>query len=108
MPQTSLKVNKSIDGEWLHEKVDRIINNKEPITDGAPIIYTERKEGINPDYDVRTDRWEYAVEAMQKVDKNNKARREQKHKKPEGTKVDNDPKNKDGGAEPVAGTEAKK
>ena len=48
-----------------------------PITDGAPIIYTERKEGVIPAYDVRTDRFEIAVEAMGKVVKSNIAKREQ-------------------------------
>ena len=51
--------------------------SKEPITDGAPLIYTERKEGVIPAYDVRTDRFEIAVEAMGKVVKSNIAKREQ-------------------------------
>ena len=34
--------------------------------DGAPIIYTERKDGVLPAYDIRTDRWEIAQEAMAK------------------------------------------
>ena len=44
---------------------------------GASLIYTERKEGVIPAYDVRTDRFEIAIEAMGKVVKSNIAKREQ-------------------------------
>jgi len=71
-----LKVNSSYQGETIEQKVNRIVNNKEPITDGAPIIYQERKEGVNPAYDIRTDRFEIAVEAMDKVSGSYKAKRE--------------------------------
>ena len=73
---TSLKVNKSYQGETIEQKVNRIVNNKEPITDGAPLIYTEKKDGVQPDYDIRTDRFEVAVEAMDKIAKSNAAKRE--------------------------------
>ena len=39
----------TFEAETIEEKINRIVNNKEPITDGAPIIYTERKEGVLPD-----------------------------------------------------------
>lgn len=76
IPQTTLKVNKSYEGETIEQKINRIVNNKEPIKDGAPIIYTERKDGVNPAYDIRTDRFEIAVDAMDKVAKTNIATRE--------------------------------
>ena len=31
------------EGESIEEKVAKLIENNEPITDGAPIIYTEKK-----------------------------------------------------------------
>jgi len=73
---TTLKVNNSYKGETIEQKVNRIVNNKEPITDGAPLIYTDRKDGVNPAHDIRTDRWEVAVDAMDKVTKTNMAKRE--------------------------------
>ena len=30
------------EGETIEQKVNRIVNNNEPITDGAPIIFTDR------------------------------------------------------------------
>ena len=78
--QTTLKVNKAYQGETIEMKINRILNNKEPITDGAPLIYTERRDGVNPAYDIRTDRWEIAVDAMDKVNKSKQAQREQRLK----------------------------
>lgn len=57
-------------------KCRRITTNKEPIKDGAPLIYTNRKDGVQPGYDIRTDRFEVAVEAMDKVAKANLAKRQ--------------------------------
>ena len=59
-----------IEGETIETKCRRLIDTKEPITDGAPILYTERKDGVLPAYDIRTDRWAIAQEAM---DKNRRA-----------------------------------
>ena len=52
------------DGESIETKVERVVQNKEPIEDGAEIIYTEKKQGVQPQYDIRTDKWEIAQEAM--------------------------------------------
>lgn len=66
------------EGETIEQKVNRIVNNNEPITDGAPIIFTERKDGVLPEYDIRTDRWDIAITAMDKVNTDKIARRENK------------------------------
>ena len=58
---------KAKEGEWIEEKVRRVVENGEPIEDGAPIVYTERKDGVRPEYNIRTDRWEIAQEAMEAV-----------------------------------------
>lgn len=78
--KTTLNVNNTYQAETIEMKISRILNNKEPITDGAPLIYTERKDGTNPAYDIRTDRWEIAVDAMDKVTKSKQAQREQRLK----------------------------
>lgn len=77
---TQLKVNNSVQGETIEQKVDRIINNGEPIKDGAPLIYTERKDGVLAGYNIKTDRWEVAVDAMDKVAKAKTAQRENRAK----------------------------
>lgn len=57
----------SYEGESIEQKVRRVVENKEPITDGAPIIYTEKKDGVLPQFNIRTDKWDIAMEAMDKV-----------------------------------------
>lgn len=69
-----------VEGETIEKKVERILQNKEPITDGAPEIFTERSEGIISAYNIRTDRWEIAAEAMDKVTASIEAKREGKGK----------------------------
>lgn len=54
----------SFEGESIEEKVSKLIENNEPITDGAPIIFTEKKDGVLPQYDIRTDKWDIAQSAM--------------------------------------------
>lgn len=93
--KTSLKVNASYKGERVEQKIERILSSKEPITDGAPRVYTDRKDGVKPEYDIRTDRFEIAIEAMDKVNKSHVARREARIKEREDAKIvkmDNDKK----------------
>lgn len=61
-------------GETIEAKVRRITENNEPITDGAPIIYTNRDDGVLPAYNIRTDRWEVAQAAMDAVNQANLAK----------------------------------
>lgn len=65
--KTTIDKNDSVEGETIEAKIRRISNNREPITDGAELIYTERRNGVDIATDPRTDKWEVAVEAMEKV-----------------------------------------
>lgn len=60
---------KGYEGETIETKCARISETGEPITDGAPLIYTEKKDGVLPQYNIRADKWELAQRAMQKVNK---------------------------------------
>ena len=62
------------EGESIETKVRRITENNEPITDGAPIIYTNRDDGVLPAYNIRTDRWDIAQQAMNAVNQANLAK----------------------------------
>lgn len=75
---TSIKLNQALEGETIEQKIERIVTNKEPITDGAPLVYTDRKDGVLAGYNIRTDRFEVAVEAMDVVSKSIQAKREHK------------------------------
>lgn len=54
-------------GEELITKVRRILDENEPLTDGAPLIYTPKEKGVVPEYNIRTDKWEIAMGAMDRV-----------------------------------------
>lgn len=58
------------EGESIEKKIDRMTQTQEPIGETAPIVYTNKTEGIIPAYDIRTDKWEIVQDAMSKV--NNK------------------------------------
>lgn len=57
------------EGERLECKIERMTENNEPIGETAPLIYTPRKDGVVAAYDVRTDKWDIALDAMSKVNK---------------------------------------
>lgn len=78
----------TFDGETIEQKMERVVNNKEPITDGAPLVFTERKDGVIAAYNIRTDRFEIAADAMDKVAGSIAARREERAKGKEAKVVD--------------------
>ena len=54
-------------GETLIKKIQRILDENEPLTDGAPMIYTPKQAGVRDDCNVRTDKWALAMDAMDRV-----------------------------------------
>lgn len=50
-------------------KLRKIINGEaNNMEDGVfPTIYTEKKDGVQPEFDIRTDRFEIAIDAMDKI-----------------------------------------
>jgi hypothetical protein len=76
--KSQFKINTATEGETIEQKVERVLSNKEPIKDGAPLIYTDRKDGVQAGNNIKTDRWEVAVEAMDKVQKAIAAKRDNK------------------------------
>jgi histidinol dehydrogenase len=74
---STIVVNDGTEGETIEQKMNRIVNNKEPIKDGAPITYTERKDGVKPEHNIRTDRFEIALEATDNIAKSHLAKRKQ-------------------------------
>ena len=79
--KTSIKCNESREGERIEEKIERILNNKEPIKDTAPQVYTDRKDGVQAEYDIRTDKFELMAENADKIAESRLAIRESKNDK---------------------------
>lgn len=96
---SQIRTGMKVEGESIEMKVERIVLNKEPIKDGAPEIYTDRNEGVIAAYNVRTDRWEIACEAMTVGEKSKIAKREAIEKAAEEKKAAKDTKTSDSGTE---------
>lgn len=109
--KTSINLNQGFEGETIEQRIERIVNNKEAITDGAPRIYTERADGVIPEYDIRTDKWDRVLDAKDKIDADAYIKRseriqeynEKRNPKKNGEKGA-EPAPGDGGTEPTQGT----
>lgn len=71
-------LNEYYEAEPIERIVERVTYTNEPIEETAPLIYTERKDGVLPQYDIRTDTADLAIEAMELVTKNHLMKREQR------------------------------
>lgn len=104
LTRTSMTRNEGVAGETLEQKIERIVNNNEPIKDGAPIIHTERKVGVVAGYNPRTDRWDVAIEAQTAVAKTHQARRAERIAELAKAAAPKKPNEGNGVAEPTQGT----
>lgn len=61
--------NLTYQAEPREVKLRKIISGESSnMEDGVfPTIYTEKKDGVQPEYDIRTDRFEIAIEAIDKI-----------------------------------------
>lgn len=62
-----MECTEGFEAESLEEKVRRVTETNEPVEAISPMIYTERKDGVRPEYNIRTDKWEIAQEAMNTI-----------------------------------------
>ena len=79
-------------GISIEEKIRRLTENKEPIEEALPIVYTPSNEGVLPAYNIRADKWDIAIDAMNKIteDKVNKWKSKQEQlKELEGNSLNN-------------------
>lgn len=82
---TRINIQNSYIGESIEKKMERVVNNNEAVEAVSPIIYTERKDGVKPEYDIRTDIWQEAQHSMawvakQRIEARDKAIAEQQKK----------------------------
>lgn len=63
----NLCTTEAFDGQSIEEKVFEAVNSKSPIEAVAPMVYSERKDGVLPETNIRTDRFEIAQEAMNSI-----------------------------------------
>lgn len=63
---TQLRNTPTETGESIEETLRRLTANNEPIPENVPRIFTDKKDGVIPDYDIRTDRFDVAMQARDK------------------------------------------
>lgn len=61
--------NLTYQAEPREVKLRKIISGESnDMEDGVfPTIYTEKKDGVKPEFDIRTDRFEIAIDAIDKI-----------------------------------------
>lgn len=69
-------VQKAFIGESIECKVKRTMETDAPVEAISPMIYTERKEGVKPEYNIRTDKWEIAQQAMDTIAQGKRQKRQ--------------------------------
>lgn len=74
---STLKSVETYQCDRLELKLRRMQESNEPIDDTVIVqkIYTERKDGVLPAYDIRTDRFDVAIMAMDAANKMRDAQR---------------------------------
>lgn len=87
IPSTTLTGIKGVEAEPIEAIVRRLINNDEPITDVVPKIYTLREQGVVPEYNIRSDRFDMAIDMADSITADALLKRQAFHDK---LKADND------------------
>lgn len=73
-PKSKIQINNLYEAEPLEVKLRRKmkggkVDEEEGEGKTWAIAYTEKKDGVRPEYDIRTDRFEIAREAMETLEK---------------------------------------
>lgn len=99
-PRTTIKICKTVEGETIEVKMRRLMQQGADINDVTELIFTERKDGVLPETNIRHDRWETAIEAVDEMSKAHLTKRNERHNPPKteegGPKTDT---NNGGGTE---------
>lgn len=73
-PKSKIQINNLYEAEPLEVKLRRKIkggkvDEEEGDQKTWTIAYTEKRDGVKPEYDIRTDRFEVARQAMETIEK---------------------------------------
>lgn len=73
--KTSINVNNGYEAKPLEMYLADATTESTPIQVMSPMIYTAREDGVQPQYDIRTDKWVVAQMALGEQSKTAIARR---------------------------------
>lgn len=73
-PKSKIRISNTYEAEPLEAKLRRKmkggkVDEEEGDQKTWAIAYTEKRDGVKPEYDIRTDRFEIAREAMETLEK---------------------------------------
>jgi len=77
--KTTLRVCKVVEGETIERKMERMMQQGADMDDVSELMFTERKDGVIPETDIRHDRWETAIEATEAGAKKHLEERNKRH-----------------------------
>lgn len=79
--KTSLRVNQAFAGESIEKSIARMINNGEQWEANTILerVYTERKDGVLPETNIRSDAFEMAIQAVNQKIENHIKERTKRH-----------------------------
>lgn len=78
--KSNFKVYDVREGVCIEREIEKSLETGQPLEATAPLIFTPRKDGVNPSHDIRTDRFDLALDAMEKYneDMSNKVKTDNK------------------------------
>lgn len=77
-PTRLLKRNESYEALSIEQQVRMVMNGEQIEMKGKQMIYTERKDGVLPETNIRTDRFQEAQNALDYVERSRIAKRTEK------------------------------
>lgn len=69
MDETTIRGVVATVGRTMEQKMFAMLNNNEPIDDGGEIIYIPEADGVRPEFDIRTNKWDVATDGMDAIAK---------------------------------------
>lgn len=66
--KTLIRINEPFhEGRTIERQIAIAMLTNEPVDQSSPITFTKRSDGVLPDFDIRTDKWQLAQKAMTAV-----------------------------------------
>lgn len=92
-PKTTIRGVKPTKGLTIEQKMEKLTLNNEPISEGDELIFTEANEGVAPEYDIRTSKWDVVVDAADKLKNRRELLKQQEAEKKQKEEAENKPGN---------------
>lgn len=88
LTNSQIKRNNTFEGDNILVTMKRALQGDGDTGEELPTYFTERKAGVLPGFNIRTDRWEVARKATETLQKSETAQRERAWKERNGISLD--------------------